>query len=101
MGTALLYLDFKSAVTVNFPNTPAVSMTTTGSFPGTHCDFAVYGQPGSGGTGSPAWFSGTQVGIAEVTPSGNTLTVPSQSLGAGNTVKFDANSDQYIAVYCH
>jgi hypothetical protein len=101
IGTALLYLDFKSAATVDFTTTPAVTVTTTGSFPGTKCGFAVYGVPGSGTGGTASWFSQTQVGIAEVSPAGNSFTVPAASLGAGNNVQFDAGSDQYITVYCH
>ncbi|HEY9179576.1 MAG TPA: hypothetical protein VIO32_02590, partial [Candidatus Baltobacteraceae bacterium] len=43
IGTALVYLDFKPAVNVSFSQTPALTVTTTGTFPGTKCDFAVYG----------------------------------------------------------
>lgn len=101
MGSALLYLDFNSSSTVSFTQTPAVTVTTAGTFPGTRCDFAVYGQPGSGTGSQPAWFSGTAVGVSEVTPSGGTLSVPAGTLPPPNTVDFHANVDQYIALYCH
>lgn len=101
IGTALLYLDFHTPIDVSFTQTPAVSVTTTGSFPGTHCDFAVYGQPGSGGSNAPSWFSGTQVGVAEVTVSGTSFTIPAVTLPPPSTVDFRASSEQYIAVYCH
>jgi hypothetical protein len=101
IGTALLYLDFHVNTTVTFSQTPAVSVTTTGTFPGSKCGFAVYGNAGSGGTGSPAWFSMTSIGISEVSPSGSSFTVPAATLGGGGTVQFDPSSDTYIALYCH
>jgi len=100
IGTAVLYLDFKPSVNVTFNQTPSVTMTTTGSFPGTHCGFAVYGSPGSGGGSTQAWFSMTQVGLSEVTPSGNSFTIPAATLGGGGTVQFGTD-DTYIALYCH
>ena len=112
VGTALLYFDinesYVSPVTVTnsgtfkvtFAQTPAVSATTTGSFPGTHCGWAIYANLG-GGSGSAIWNSSTAVGIAEVTPSGNTFTVPASSLPPGSTVDFYAGKDSYFALYCH
>lgn len=99
IGSALFYLDFKPAVSVGFNQTPAFTVTTTGTFPGTKCDFAVYGTPGSGGGGTQSWFSGSAVGVAEVSPSGSTFTVAAQTL-VGATVDFGTN-DTYIAAYCH
>ncbi|HEY9179609.1 MAG TPA: hypothetical protein VIO32_02755, partial [Candidatus Baltobacteraceae bacterium] len=64
------------------------------------CGFAVYGNPGSGGGGTPSWFSTTAVGVAEVSPSGNTVTIPAATLSGGATVNLGAN-DTYIALYCH
>jgi hypothetical protein len=101
IGNALLYLDFTISSTVSFSQSPAVTVSTTGSFPGTKCGFAVYGQPGSGSGSAASWFSMTSVGIAEVSPSGGSFTVPAATLGGGATVKFDPSSDQYIALYCH
>lgn len=110
IGTALLYFDinesYVSPVTVTssgtfritFTQTPAVSATTTGSFPGTHCSWAIYAALGSG---SAVWNSSTAVGIAEVTPSGNTFTVPATTLPPGNTVDLFAGRDNYFALYCH
>lgn len=99
IGTALFYLDFRPAVNVGFNQTPALTVNTTGTFPGTKCDFAVYGSPGSGGGGTQSWFSGTAVGVAEVSPSGTTFTIAAQTL-VGSTVDFGTN-DTYIAAYCH
>lgn len=101
IGTALLYLDMKPAVNVSFTQTPAITVTTSGSFPGSQCDFAVYGNPGSGGGGTNSWFSATAVGVSEVAPSGNTFTVPATTLPPPNTVDFQANQDTYVALYCH
>jgi hypothetical protein len=101
IGTALLYLDFHISTTVTFSQTPAVTVSTTGTFPGTKCGFAVYGNAGSGGAGSPAWFSMMSVGLSEVSPSGTSFTVPAATLGGGGTVQFDPSPDTYIALYCH
>lgn len=98
IGTALLYLDLKSAVTVSFTQTPGATVTTTGSFPGTSCGFAVYSN--NTGTGKQ-WNSMTTLGLSEVTPSGGTFTIPAATLPPPNTVDFQGNTDQYIALYCH
>jgi hypothetical protein len=112
IGTALLYIDVNESYVypetvsssgtfkTTFTQTPAVSVTTTGSFPGTHCSWAIYAVVGGGG-GAATWNSSTAVGIAEVTPSGNTYTVPAASLPPGSTVDFYAGKDNYFALYCH
>jgi hypothetical protein len=86
---------------VNFSATPAVSVTTTSSYPGTKCGFAFYGVAGSGTGGSPTWNAMTAVGISEVSPSANSISVPAAALPSPNKVQFDANTDQFIALYCH
>lgn len=101
IGTAFIYLDFVANTTVNFTATPALQVTTTGSFSGSHCGFAFYGNTGGGTGGTPTWNSMTAVGLSEVTPTGTTLSIPAGSLPPGNTVKFSANTDQFIALYCH
>lgn len=98
IGTALLYFDMKSAATVTFTQTPAITITTTGSFPGTACGFAPYSN--NGGSGQQ-WNSMTTLGLSEVTPSGGTFTIPAATLTPPNTVDVQANADQYIAIYCH
>lgn len=98
IGTALLYFDMKSAATVTFTQTPTITVTTTGSFPGTMCGFAPYSN--NGGSGQQ-WNSMTSLGMGEVTPSGGTFTIPAATLTPPNTVDTQANTDQYIAVYCH
>jgi hypothetical protein len=96
-----MYLDFLTDSTVDFSGTPAVSVTATTSFPGTRCGFAFYGVAGSGTGGTPTWNSMTGIGISEVSPTGNSISVPSAALPAPNKVQFDANTDQFIALYCH
>ena len=98
IGTALLYLDFNSTATISFTQTPAMTVSTTGSFPGTSCGFAVFSSQ-SGST--KTWNSMTSLGIAEVTPSGGSFTVNATTLPAPNTVDFTASTDQYVALYCH
>ena len=95
----MLYLDLNSSATVSFTQTPAVTVSTTGSFPGTNCGFAVY--TSNNGSGTKVWTSMTALGVNEVSPSGGTYTVPSQTLPAPNTVDFTAAKDFYVALYCH
>ena len=102
IGTALIYLDIVSSYTypsydLKFSQTPAVTMTTTGSFPGTHCGYAIYA---SAGGGTSQWASMTNLGINEVTPSGNSFTVPAATPNSG-TADFFAGKDTYVAPYCH
>ena len=98
IGTALLYLAFNPSSAVTFTQTPALTVSTSGSFPGTSCGFATY--TNNGGTGY-AWSSMTTLGIAEVTPSGGSFSVPATTLPPPNTVDFAAATDQYVVTYCH
>ncbi len=98
IGTALLYFDLNSALTVTFAQTPTLTVSTSGIFPGTSCGFATY--ENNGGTGY-TWQSMTTMGIAEVTPSGGSFSVASTTLPPPNSVDFTAATDQYVAVYCH
>jgi hypothetical protein len=43
----------------------------------------------------------TAVGISEVSPSGNSIAIPAAALPSPNKIQFQANSDQFIALYCH
>ncbi len=98
IGTALLYFDINNpGPTVTFNQTPAITVTTTGSFPGNACGFAVYSNNGGSGL---TWTGMTNFGIAEVAPSGNSFTVAAHALPTGNNVQF-STGDQLIAVYCH
>ncbi len=72
-------------------------MTTSGSFPGTSCGFATYENNGTGF----AWSSMTTMGIAEVTPSGGSFSVPATTLTPPSSVDFTAGAYQYVATYCH
>lgn len=99
IGTALLYFDFNSSISVSYSQAPAVTANTTGSFPGTKCGWAIYGQYGF--ESAPQWNSMTAFGISEVTPSNGSFTVFASSLPYGQTANFAANTDQYIATYCH
>jgi hypothetical protein len=101
IGTALIYLDVVSSYVypsydLKFSQTPAVTMTTTGSFPGTRCGYAIYT---SNGSNPPQWASMTNLGINEVTPSGNSFTVPAATISG--SVDFYAARDAYVAPYCH
>ena len=100
IGTAIIYLDLVTASTTSFSATPGVTVSGS-SFPGTQCGFAFYGVAGSGTGGSPQWNSMKAIGLSEVAPSGGSFTVPQGTLPPGNTVQFDAGTDQYIALYCH
>ncbi len=97
IGTALLYFELSSSATVTFTQTPGMTMTTSGSFPGTSCGFATYENNGTGFT----WSSMTTMGIAEVTPSGGSFSVPATTLPPPNSVDFAAGAYQYVATYCH
>lgn len=99
IGTAILYLDFNPSVTVTFTQTPAVTATTTGTFPGTKCDWAVFSKIGS--QTQAQWNSAASLGFAEVTPSGNSFTIPAGTLPGSNTVQFQGGTDFYFAEYCH
>jgi hypothetical protein len=110
IGTALLYVDVNESYVypstpsssgtfqILYAQTPAVTVNTTGSFPGTHCGWAIWATF-NGTTNS--WNSMTAAGLSEVTPSGNSYTVPAATLGQGQQVKFAAGKDQYLALYCH
>ena len=98
IGTALIYLDLRPATSVQFSQTPGISVSTSTSFPGSRCGFAVYSQFGSQTT--PQWNSMTAFGISEVAPAGSSFNVSATTLPPPNTVDFSA-SDQYVALYCH
>lgn len=101
IGTPVMYMQWTTdaSVKVTFTDTPAVTVTTTASFPGTKCGFAFYGN----GPAASAyqWTSMTMVGLSEVTPSGNTFTIPSQPLSSGNSVEVSPGENLRIALYCH
>lgn len=101
IGTPLIYVDTVPGSTgkVTFTQTPGVTVTTSSTFPGTKCGFAFFSNMSGGSTYS--WTSMTGVGLSEVSPSGNTFTIPPGTLGAGQTVDLNRGQDQFIALYCH
>lgn len=103
IGTALIYVDTVSGSTgnVTFTQTPSVSVTTSSTFPGTKCGFAFFANGSGSGSSTYSWTSMTAVGLSEVSPSGNTFTIPHGTLGGGQTPELDRGRDQFIALYCH
>lgn len=108
IGSALIYFDFlpltSTTAHVDFTATPAMTISSTVTMPGTKCGFAFFNNAAGGGF-SEGWNSMTGAGVPEVTPtasgSGSTFTIPSQSLPPGQTIDESAGQDAYFALYCH
>lgn len=103
IGTPLLYLDFRYAppaypsqqYSIQFANSPAVTMTGSSALPGSQCGFALWSQVTTGWK----WLGIASLGGAEVAPSGTTFTVPSATFT--NPLTLIPGQDIYMALYCH